>query len=340
MVKISTGTIIRAILIVLLVIFLYAIKDILGVVFLSIIIASAVEPAAAWFQKRKVPRVAGVIFVYLLSLLILLSLFYAIIPNLFSEFSSFSSGVINFLKKPEQQQANILREFFAFLPVSLSKVFQSFSLNISSYVENFTGGFFNTTSNLLGGAFSFILVIVLSFYLSVQERGIENFLRIITPLKYEEYIIDLWLRVRRKIGYWMQGQILLGAIVGVLTFLGLTILNINYALSFAILAAVFELIPVFGPILSSIPPIIVAFTQSPFLAIKVAVLYVIIQQFENHLIYPLVVRRIVGIHPVMSILALVIGWNLGGFIGLISSVPIATALVEILDDFDKRKRMR
>jgi predicted PurR-regulated permease PerM len=184
---------------------------------------------------------------------------------------------------------------------------------------------------------SFILIIIISFYLSVQRNGLENFLKIITPVEYEDYILDLWKRSRRKIGRWIQGQILLGILVGVLVFLGLTILGVEYALTFALLAAVFELIPIFGPILASIPPIAVAFLQSPTLALAVLALFVIIQQFENHLIYPLVVRKIVGVPPILVILSLIIGVKIGGFFGILLAIPAVTVAMEFFNDMAAKK---
>lgn len=326
----------KAILLLVLVVFLYFIRDLLLVILLSVVIASGVEPAASWFQKRKIPRTVAVIFIYLIAFLFLGAIFYLIVPVIFSEFSSFSSNIELFLEKPSQ--LNILNDLLSGLPASVSGLFQILSSQAADYISGFTSGFFHATVKIFGGALSFILIIILSFYLSIQERGIENFLRIIMPVQHEKYIIGLWLRARAKIGRWLQGQILLGLLVGVLTFLGLTILGIEYALTFALLAGIFELLPVFGPILSSIPPIMIALVQSPILALKVVILYIIIQQFENHLIYPLVVRKIVGIPPVLTILALIIGAKLAGFLGMLLAVPIVTVLVEILNDIDLKKR--
>jgi len=335
-INITSGTIIKAVLLVLLVVFLYFVRDMIAVVLFSVVVASGIEPAAIWFQKRKIPRILAVIFVYLLTFLLLGIVFYTVIPTIFSEFTSFSSNITSYLKKPTQ--ISILNEFFSSLPLSISEVIQGFSFRAANYINVFTSGFFQATAQIFGGVLSFILIIVLSFYLSVQENGIENFLRLVLPVQYENYIIDLWRRVSRKIGHWLQGQILLGLLVGVLTFLGLTILNVDYSLTFALLAAVFELIPVFGPILASIPPIMIALAQDPVLAFKVVILYIIIQQFENLLIYPLVVRKIIGLPPVITILALVIGAKIAGFMGILLSVPVASILIEILNDFDHKKR--
>ena len=178
---------------------------------------------------------------------------------------------------------------------------------------------------------------MISFYLSVQEHGIENFLRIVTPLEHEAYILDLWQRSQRKLGRWFQGQILLGVLVGVMVFLGLTILNIKYAISLAILAAIFEIIPVFGPIMAAIPAVVIAFIQAPLSGLMVLGLFIIVQQFENHLIYPLVVRKTIGVPPLLVVISLVIGGTLGGFYGIILSVPTAAVLVEFLNDIASRK---
>jgi predicted PurR-regulated permease PerM len=122
-------------------------------------------------------------------------------------------------------------------------------------------------------------------------------------------------------------------------YLGLTVLGVRNALLFAVLAAVLETIPLFGPIISSIPAIAASYSDSgTSAALIVTGLYLIIHQFENHLIYPLVVKKIVGIPPILVILALIIGWKLAGFLGLILSVPVASLIVEFIDDMDKKKK--
>jgi predicted PurR-regulated permease PerM len=226
----------------------------------------------------------------------------------------------------------------------LSGLSQNFSLvdivdQLDQTIQEFSQGFFSTASSVFGGMLSFILVIVLSFYLSVEKDGVSTFLRIILPQKKEGYVIDLWERAQRKIGLWMQGQVILAIIVAILVYLGLTLLRIDNALLLAVIAGVFEIIPLFGPILAAIPAIALALVSGGVgSAVTVVGLYIIIQQFENQLIYPLVVRKIVGVSPIVSILALIIGGKLAGFIGLVISVPIAASLMEFLNDLEKNKR--
>lgn len=133
----------------------------------------------------------------------------------------------------------------------------------------------------------------------------------------------------------MQGQLILGVLIAVLVYLSLTILQVPHALVLAVIAGIFEIIPVFGPILAAIPAVIIAFVSGgPLFGLVVAGIYILIQQFENHLIYPQVVTRVVGVPPLLVILALIVGANLAGFLGIILSVPVAAMLQEFVSDIE------
>lgn len=335
-IEITTGTILRVFFVALFLATLYFIRDIVALVLFSIVIASSVEPGVKFFEKKRIPRVLSLIFIYFLGFLVLATMFYMVVPSLVSELSRFAIALPQYLK-----YNGSAHDLFGFLPAyssSFSSVLQDVLLGLQDKIGEFSSGFFSATAKVFGGVFSFFLMVVLSFYLAVQKDGLDNFVRVITPANYENYILSLWRKSHKKIGLWLQGQILLGFLVGVLVFLGLTILRVEYAFTFALLAAVFELIPLFGPIMASIPPILVAFLQSPSLGVGVIVLFVVIQQFENHLIYPLVVRKIIGIPPIVSILAIIIGGKLGGFLGVLLAVPLATILMEFLNDLAERKK--
>jgi predicted PurR-regulated permease PerM len=182
-----------------------------------------------------------------------------------------------------------------------------------------------------------MLIIVLSFYLAFQKNGIANFLRIVTPYQYHNYVINLWERSQIKIGRWMQGQLILSLVIGMLVYLGLTILGVRNSLLFGILAGILEIIPLFGPILAALPVIAISFVDGGLsLALLVIGLYVIIQQFENHLLAPIVINKVVGVSPVLVIIALVIGAQIAGFLGLILSVPISATLMELVHDIRRK----
>ncbi|MEK7090666.1 MAG: AI-2E family transporter [Patescibacteria group bacterium] len=335
-IDITTGVIIRILLILGIVWFFYLIRNVVAIVLLSVVIASAVEPAAVWFKKRGIPRLLGVIITYLTAFLVLAAAFSFIVPPLFQELSGLSSEFPEFIKAATRPDT--VFSFIPELPKSLSQGLENAAGNSLSFLKDFSEGFFHATAKVFGGALSVGLIVVLSFYLSVQERGIENFLAVITPSQYEDYILDLWQRSQGKIGKWFQGQILMGLLVGVLVYLGLTVLQVRFALPFAVLAAIFELIPIFGPVFAAIPAIIVAYFQEPISGLFTLVLFVIIQQLENHLIYPVVVRKTVGVHPIIVILAMIIGGQLGGFFGILLAVPLSAIVVEVSNDVAARKR--
>ncbi len=342
MIQINLGTIVKAVLVVLAFVVFYYLRDVVLVVLLAIIIASAVEPGTQWFLRRRVPRILAVLFMYFVAVMILVMVFYFLFLPLLNQSAAFLSTlpgylgelqVWNPLQNNELLSSNSTIQGFS-ETFSLSQIVEQINTAVSSYSE----GFFSTASMIFGGILSFLMVIVLSFYLSVESDGVSNFLRIVTPAKNEKYILNLWKRSQHKIGLWMQGQIVLAIIIAMLVFLGLTLLQVENALLLAVLAGMFEIIPLFGPILAAIPAVTLALvTGGMTSALLVIGLYLIIHQFENQLIYPLVVKKIVGVPPIVSILALIIGYKLAGFVGLLISVPLATMLIEFLNDVEKNK---
>ncbi|PIQ91886.1 MAG: hypothetical protein COV70_01765 [Parcubacteria group bacterium CG11_big_fil_rev_8_21_14_0_20_39_22] len=355
-ITVSSGTIIKTVVVVTLLAFLFVIRDLVLVVLTSVVIASAIEPITRWFGKYKVSRLFSVIIIYFVGASIVAGLFYYFVPSLLKDTSSLISQIPRYVDTVAlwnpggvsdiglEDQKGLVQGISEGI-VRSEQVISSGELsigeavnNVSKALNNVSEGFLQAISIIFGGILSFILIIVLSFYLAVQEDGIAKFLRVITPSRHEEYVINLWRRSQIKIGFWLQGQLLLALLVGMLVFLGLTIIGVRNALFFAMLAGVFEIIPLFGPILAAIPAVFVAYTDGGVsLGLITVGLYLIIQQFENHLIYPLVVRKIVGVPPILVILALIAGAKLAGFLGILLSVPVAAALMEFFDDWEKRK---
>jgi len=368
-INITPGSIFKGICLVLLIWFLYFVKDVVLVVLVAVIIASGLEPLISWFNKHKISRLPASIISYLGILGIFAGLVFFFVPpvldeavslltdlpkylesttlwnplNISSESVSTSQKVVQTLSDGINNPSQLVRDTQNQIQTNISAT--NFGLgdlvkSIQDASSNVSSGFVKIVSAIFGGLLSFVFIIVLSFYLLVQEDGVTNFLRLVTPFKYEKYIIDLWKRSQRKIGQWMQGQFLLAIIVAVLLYLGLMILGIKNALLLAVLAGFMEIIPVFGPVLSAIPAILIAFVSGGFTSvILVSGLYVIVQQFESHLIYPLVVKKVVGVSPVIVILALIIGAKLAGFLGIVLSVPMVSALMEFVEDIEKRERL-
>jgi predicted PurR-regulated permease PerM len=201
-----------------------------------------------------------------------------------------------------------------------------------------SSGFVATTSVVVGSVINLVLTFVLAFYLALEENGVQKFLQLIFPKRQEEYIIGLWSRAQRKIGLWMQGQLLLSLLVSLLVYIPMLILDMPYSTLLAILAFTGELIPMVGLTLATIPALFLAWVHggTSLLGI-VAVIYFIISQLENHVLYPKVMNKMVGVPSVLVIIAIVIGAKLAGIWGVLLAVPLASILMELADDVNKRK---
>ncbi|MCR4325353.1 MAG: AI-2E family transporter [Patescibacteria group bacterium] len=336
-ISITSGTVIKTIVVLVVAWLLFTLRDIVLDVLAAIVLASAIEPAVLALRKRKFPRVLAVLTVYVLLFGAFFILFYFFLPSVLEDMAAFVASIpayLEFLTRVGafDTYANILG-----VPAPSLVNAGDIMTGIRGLFE-FSGVFgnaFTAAAQIFGGVFSFVLIIVFSFYFAVLETGVDDFLRIIAPKRHQEYVLGLWRRSQHKIGLWMQGQLVLAVIIGVLVYLGLTILGVKHALLLAVIAGLFELIPVFGPILAAVPAVIIAFVSGgATLGFLTVALYVIVQQFENHLIYPLVVTRVVGVPPLLVILALLVGAELAGFLGIILSVPIAATIQELARDIE------
>jgi predicted PurR-regulated permease PerM len=342
-ISITSGTLLKAIIFAVGAWALFYLRDIVLIVLTAIVIASAVEPGVAALMKRKFPRVFAVLTVYLVFFASFFTIFYFFLPTVLEDFATFIATLPDYLDAFSRSGA--FDSYANILGLPSPGDISSTDLMNGIRASFDPGGTFSNAlsaiTRIFGGVFSFLLIIVFSFYFAVVETGVDDFLHIVTPRSQQSYVLGLWRRAQEKIGLWMQGQLLLGVIIGVLVFLGLTILGVKHALILAVIAAMFEIIPVFGPILAAIPAVTIAFVDGgATLGFMTIGLYVIAQQFENHLIYPLVVTRVVGVPPLLVILALICGGELAGFLGIILSVPLAGTIQELARDIESGRFMR
>lgn len=322
---------------------LFQLRGLVMVVLSAVVIASVIEPGTRRLTKWGIQRVFSAIIMYLLIAAAVVSVFAFVVPPLFNETVGAINSLpkyiktIDILKPLSGDTFSSVKTFFPSLPNTIS--IEQLASNVTGALSDFSGGIFDTITGFFGGLVSFILVIVISFYLSVKNDGVGEFLAIVTPLKHERYIKDLWKRSQTKIGKWMQGQLLLAVFVGLLTYIALLIAGIKHPLLLAFLAAFFELIPIVGMTLSAVPAFFLATLDGGFgTGLIVIAIYVFIQQIEAHLIYPLVVKKVVGVPPLLVIISLVAGAELAGFVGVLLSIPISVALMEFLDDVERHKR--
>jgi len=332
---ISWVAIFQIVLVVLLLVFLYLIRDVIVLFIFALIVASAFSPAVDLLEKIKIPRVVGALIVYVVVIGLLAFLISLVVAPLVKDIKNLSSNL------PEYIESLSLK--FKSLEKNLSKYeaivnrIQVFLSNFEERLKGLGDGIFSRIINIFGGIFSFILALIISFYLSVQKKGVQRILGSISPFKHRDYVLDLWERAQKKLGRWLQGQLFLGLIVGVLVYIGLLFLNVKYALLLAILAGILEIFPYIGPLLAGIPAVIIGFLQAPILGLWVLILYMVVQQVENHIFVPLVIGKVVGLNPIIVILALLIGGKLGGIPGMVLAVPLTAVFAEFVKDLIKKR---
>lgn len=340
-VTVASSTIVKSIAWVAVFIGLFYVRDFVIALLVAVVLASAVEMPVRVMKKWGLPRSLSVSLIFLAIIAVIASIAFIFVPPLADDLARFVKTLPQIL-----DSVRIFGRDMGFKDVSVA--IQNLSRDISggqilTILKNTllgSGGFFATTSAVIGGVINFVLTFVLAFYLALEERGVQKFLRLIFPKSREVYIEDLWERSQRKIGLWMQGQLLLSLLVSLLVYIPMLILNIPYAALLAILAFLGELIPMVGLTLALIPALFLAWTHGglPLLGI-VALIYFIISQLESHVLYPRIMNKLVGVPSVIVIIALVVGAKLAGIWGVLLSVPLAAIFMELASDLEKRKNV-
>lgn len=335
-ITISTSTIFKTIAILFLVYILYLVKEVFALFFVSLVLAAAFDPMIDWLNIKKVPRAISILVVYLVILFVVGLAVYLLGGKVVEELKALA---VNFPDYFNRVTANLN------MNVNLQNVANV--ENLSSSLSNILGGLKNTTVNILsflnsffGGIVNFLMVLVITFYMTVYEKDIKNFTNSVTPKKNREYVTALIHSMKQRMGFWLRGQLILSIIIFFLTYIGLTILGIKYALLLALVAGIFEIVPFIGPILAAVPAIFFGFTQGATQGVLVAILYILVQQLENNIIVPKVMGKTTGMNPLVVLLSILVGAQLYGVVGALLAVPVATALSVYLEGVFLNKKIK
>ena len=326
-ITISTKTIIKIVLTLLLLWFLFLVRDILLLLFVSLIFASLIDPFADWGERYKIPRALAVLVVYVLFIGVFVLVGVLLVPPIAVEAQAL---VQNLAQQWETIAGSVdaLKQFSQQYGISgeIQSSITSFSTGLQGTFENV----FSTITGFFGSVVSFILVMVLTFYMVVQEDALKRAMRHVVPDQYQPYVSRILGKMKIMLGHWLRGQLALSVIIGVMAYVGLSIIGVEYALVLALIAGVFEIVPYVGPVLSAIPAIFFAFTESPVRALIVGAFYWLMQVIENNLLVPKVMQKAVGLNPLVSIVSILIGVKLAGVLGALLAIPIATAFAVFL----------
>jgi predicted PurR-regulated permease PerM len=332
LIAIDTKTILKTIGIIAGLYLLVNIWDIVLIMLTALIFSLALDPLIDTLAKHRLPRGLILIGIYLLLFVALVFLMSYTIPVLTSEITELANNlpIITHRAEPFFFKLNTLSKTYPWMsPTGLvSTISQSLQHNINSLLDSI--------SNFFSGLLTLLLIAIITYYMVSEEKAMKKLIIKLLPERMHDRALAVSDRVQLKIGRWLLGQLFLCFVVFLFTYVALSVLNVKYALFLSIIAGLAEAVPFLGPIVATIPGVFIAFTQSPLLALFVAIIYFIIQQVENSILVPTIMRQAVGLDPIVSILVLLVGYELGGILGAILSIPI-TAIVGVLLEFKNHK---
>jgi len=324
-IKVDPWSILKIVLILLGLVFLYLVRDILLIILGAVFLAAIITPAVDFFEKKKFPRWLGALIVYLIVFLIIFLIGFAAGQGIVDKFKLFVDN----------------------LPGYLRTFFQSTQIEVNGGFEEFLGGWlnkglgefniFSILGTVAGQLITFLMIMVLAFYISVEKQSFSSFIKLVLPDKYRQPVKKFLGSARRDIGAWARGMLILMGVIGLLTYIGLLILGVNFPVVLALIAGFTEIIPWVGPWIGVIPAVIIALAQSPIKALLVLGFYLVVQQIGNAFITPHVMRRTVGLDPLLVLVVLLVGGRVAGAWGMLLAVPIATIIAIIVKQYLKVK---
>jgi predicted PurR-regulated permease PerM len=314
---------------------LYRFNQVIFILFIAIVIGTVIRPAVAWLYQRGLPRMAGIILVYLLLLLLLTGFLLLLFPLISEQSTTVAAAMPDYYQNLRAWLVNNPNQFLAglsgFLPATLPKlkpVQQTGQEMMASAGQ--VAGYVTMVARVI---FTAIILLVLAFYWTLDgPRIIQSFLLTI-PQTQRENISDLIAAMESKVGYYMVGQGILCLVIGILALIAYLLIGLPNALVLALIAGVLEAVPMVGPLLGAIPAALVALSIGPDKLIWVILATVIIQQLENTLLVPRIMKKAVGVNPFVTLLALFAFSSLFGLAGALMAIPIAAMIQLALNHF-------
>ncbi|MFA5995274.1 MAG: AI-2E family transporter [Patescibacteria group bacterium] len=338
-VNISSLTIIKIILVVLGLFFLWSIQEVIAMVFVAWILVFALEPLVSRMQRWHIPRAVSILLIYAVFLGIITAMVILLIPPLSAELASITN---NFPQYMESLKANIDSIKQASADIGIFATIQTAADQAVNSVSSMTNGIYNALATVVNSIVALVGILVITFYMLVEEEGIKKFLQSILPVNYQPYVIHKITQIQTRLSAWLWGELVLMLFVGTMVGVALQLAGVKYALVLGLLAGLTEVIPIVGPIIAAVPAVffsLVDVTAAPYKPLLIIAIYILVQQIENHLLVPKVMNKAVGVNPIVVLISLLIAAKLGGLVGIILAVPTVTIISIFLEDFLNQRKI-
>ena len=340
----------------------------LSSVIIAIIFAYIINPIVNYLERKGVKRQFGVIIVYISAILIFGILIVSVIPKTINEVSNLLTSlpgmVDTLIREFNNFLSNVFAKFNIELPENFINVYKETNPKVNGNVEtpqivsnilesikgtindlivkvqgSLMGSLSNVISKLYGfltSAFRLVLIIIFSFYFSVDKERFMLRVKKAIPNKHREDISYLTKNIDIALQQFIRGRMLMAIFVGLLTMVYLLVLRVDFAIIIGLITCVADIIPFIGPFLGCAPAVLFAFMDSPMKALWVLILFVIVQWVENNILAPKLIGDSTGLNPLVILISIIIGGGIFGVWGMVISVPL-TSIIFILVDFIKIK---
>jgi len=302
---------------------LYQIRFILLSLFIAFVLMTALNQLVEKLTGLKIPRSFAVIIIYVVLLSLLSLAVGGLVPILVDQ-----TGVL-------------LNQFPDYLRILGLK-----DIDASNFQQQL-GQIGLGPSNVLkiglsifNNFLSVVTILILTFYLLVERKDLHRHLSSVISNRESEKTETLLNQLETSLGGWVRAEIVLMTVIGFLTYIGLSVLGIDYALSLAILAGLLEIVPNLGPTIAAVPAVVIGLAISPLTGLAVVALYFLIQQLENTLIVPKIMQKAVGFNPIVTLIVIMIGLKLGGPLGALLSVPFTLLIKILISEFLPETKIR
>ena len=284
---------------------LFQIRQILIGLFIAVVLMAAINPVIDRMERFKIPRLLGILLIYVLIFVLFGVIVGGVVPPLIDQTRTLV------IRLPEYIEG-------ISVPIFGQRLIDFQFSQLGSLPTNLVKISFSIFSNFLSG----LLILVITLYLLLERKNLNRYLHVLFGGDGEVKAEKLIKEIESQLGGWVRAEMTLMVIIAAMTYVGLRLLGIDFALPLALLAGLLEVFPNFGPALSSIPAILAGLAVSPIMALAVAALYFLIQQIENIFVVPQVMSREAGVNPLVTIVALAVGFSLAGIIGAVLAVPV------------------
>ncbi len=335
-INISSTTVLKIVGILAAIVLLYFLRDIVALVLVALLIAVSVDPIVDWMVRRKLPRALAAALTFLGVIIIVTGVLLLVIPNVIAEASDLITNY-SWLVEDLTGGAIPLQSWLegGYVSQDASAVIDTIR---QSGVSEALPAIASFASTMFGGILSVILVLALAFYMVIEERALRTGLLVFIPKKRRRELEHMLPVVREKIGSWLRGQLLLMLIMFTVTYIILLLLDIPFALVLALMAGLMDIIPFIGAIIIFFPIVLVALSASPVQAVLVAIALLINQQIHGDILTPKIMQKAAGMNPVITIIAILVGFEIAGIAGAILAIPSAMLIGVFMREWVSRKK--